>query len=91
MILKTIFRSFRKFFIFKFEALLENRDAKRRLHDEHNYIALIEEFIQQEFLEGQNPNVREILSNYSAALIYPKDIKRELIYEKDAKKLARAH
>ncbi len=74
VILKTIFRSFRKFFDFKFEGLM-----KKRKEPEASYLALVEDFVRQEFPEAElDPDTCQALSNHMVALIYPKELKRDI-------------
>ncbi len=76
VILKTVFRSFRKFFYYKFDATMDFRKVKRRVSYSNNYIELIQEFVALEF----SPAVVERLglqniTDYLAALIHPKEMK----------------
>lgn len=75
VILKTIFRSFRKYFSYKFDSMMNFKKIKRRVSFKNNFIDLIEEFVQTEIPPKERLGFNcEVLTNYLTALIHPKEL-----------------
>ncbi len=76
VVLKTFFRTLRKFFYYKFDASMSFRKIKRRVSYDNNYVELVQEFVAKELpQEDVNRLGLENLADYLAALINPKEMK----------------
>jgi len=79
VVLKTIFRSFRKYFYFKFDSMMNFRKLKRRINYKNNYLDLIQEFVESHIPpDAVNTFTPLSLSNHLAALIHPKEINKKV-------------